>query len=323
MRPYRPLVSNPHILTVLGNYWKRKLDTKRYPVEQRLYQTEPQVQVLVLTQRPECEPLGELVLVHGLEGSGASGYMLTMAQAALEAGYVVNRFHMRSCGGTEHLCNTLYHAGMTGDLRSVLQQFRQQGRAPVHLVGYSLGGNVVLKLAGELGADAPSLIASVCAVSTPIDLFAGARRLGARSNWIYERRFVRRMRRRVAATGHFTEEQLKPARSLFEFDDRFTARHFGFQGAEHYYETQSSRRFLQHIRVPTLFIQAKDDIFVPFEIYDEPGLRQNPWIRFLATEHGGHLGFLSRARPRFWLDHVVLEWIEEVASFPKPQVVSR
>jgi len=292
-------------------------------VEERLYQTEPQVQVLVLTQRPEGEPLGELVLVHGLEGSGASGYMLTMAQAALEAGYVVNRFHMRSCGGTEHLSNTLYHAGMTGDLRSVLQRFRQQGRAPVHLVGYSLGGNVVLKLAGELGVEAQSLTASVCAVSTPIDLAAGARRLGARSNWIYERRFVRRMRRRVVATGHFTEEQLKPARSLFEFDDRFTARHFGFQGAEHYYETQSSRRFLQHIRIPTLFIQAKDDIFVPFEIYDEPVLRQNPWIRFLATEHGGHLGFLSRVRPRFWLDHVVLEWIEEVASFPKPQVVSR
>ena len=321
MKPYRPLVSNPHVLTVLGNYWKRKLDTQRYPVDQRLYRTEPQVQVLVLTQRPEREPLGELVLVHGLEGSGASGYMLTMAQAALEAGYVVNRFHMRSCGGTEHLCNTLYHAGLTGDLRSVLQQFQQQGHAPVHLVGYSLGGNVVLKLAGELGADAPSLIASVCAVSTPIDLHAGARRLGVRSNWIYERRFVRRMRRRVAATGHFTEEQLKPARSLFEFDDRFTARHFGFQGAEHYYETQSSRGFLQHIRIPTLFIQAKDDIFVPFEMYDEPAMRQNPWIRFVATEHGGHLGFLSRGRPRFWLDHAILEWIEQVASFPKPQEV--
>lgn len=278
-------------------------------MESRLYRTEPDTQVLVETQRPQGEARGELILVHGLEGSAQAGYMLTMAQTGLEAGFAVNRFNIRTCGGTEHLCKTLYHSGLTADLRSVLTQFRNEGRSPVHLVGYSLGGNVVLKLAGELGDAAVPLIASVCGISTPIDLAMCARRLAAPSNRIYERRFLKRMRRRVAATGHFAEKDMKSARSIFEFDDRFTAPSFGFRSALHYYETQSSRQFLGCIRVPALIIQAKDDIFIPFEIFQHPALSANPNIRLCATEHGGHLGFLSRRRPRFWADQAVLQWV--------------
>jgi len=308
--PYRPLVSDPHLLTILANFWPRKLDMEPYPVESRLFQTEPEVQVLVETQRPKGSPRGELMLVHGLEGSSDAGYMRTMAKAGLDAGYAVNRFNIRTCGGTERLANTLYHAGLTGDLRSVLRQMRDEGRAPVHLLGYSLGGNMVLKLAGELGEDAPAFVASVCAVSTPIDLSACARVLAQRQNRIYERRFLKRMRERVAANGRFSAEQTRPARTIWQFDDMFTGPAFGFRGAEHYYETQSSRQFLERIRVPVLLIQAKDDIFIPFEIFDHPAVRANPWVHLHATEHGGHLGFLSRNRPRFWVDKTVLEWIK-------------
>lgn len=281
----------------------------QYPVEARLYRTEPDVQVLVETQRPGGAVRGEVMLVHGLEGSADAGYMRTMAKAGLDAGYAVNRFNIRTCGGTAHLSNTLYHAGLTGDLRSVLCQFRGDGRSPVHLVGYSLGGNTVLKLAGELGEEAAPLIASVCAISTPIDLAACARRLARRSNRIYERRFLRRMRERVATTGRFSAQETKPARSIWEFDDLFTGPSFGFRGAEHYYETQSSRQFLRHIRVPALIIQAKDDVFIPFEIFEHPEVYANPRVRLHVTEHGGHLGFLSRTRPRFWADQAVLEWL--------------
>jgi predicted alpha/beta-fold hydrolase len=317
--PYRPLVSNPHVLTILGNFWPRRLDMRPYPVKERLFRTEPEVQVLVETQRPPGSARGEVILVHGLEGSAEAGYMRTMAKTGLDAGYAVHRFNIRTCGGTAHLSNTLYHAGLTGDLRSVLCQLREEGCGPVHLVGYSLGGNTVLKLAGELGEEAPPLIASVCAVSTPIDLAACARRLAGRSNRIYERRFLRRMRERVAATGRFSARQTRPARSIWEFDDVFTGPSFGFRGAEHYYETQSSRQFLGRIRVPALMIQAKDDIFIPFEVFDHPEVRANPRVRLHATEHGGHLGFLARAQPRFWADQAVLEWLN--ANAPQRTVL--
>ena len=318
MQPYQPLVSNPHVLTILANFWPRRLDLRRYPLESHLYRTEPNVQVLVQTQRPHGEPRGDIVLVHGLEGSGDAGYIRTMACAGLKAGYIVHRFHMRTCGDTTHVCNTLYHAGLTGDLRSVLGQFRGQGRPPAHLVGYSLGGNVALKLAGELAEEGQSLIAGVCAVSVPVDLSACARRLAEPANRIYERRFLRRMCRRVAATGRFDLRKLRQARSLIEFDDRFTGPSFGFRGAEHYYQTQSSRQFLERIRVPALIIQAKDDIFIPFEIFEHPALHANPHVRLCVTEHGGHLGFLSRTRPRFWVDQVILEWIAKITAGQAP-----
>ena len=312
MPPYRPLVSNPHWLTILANFWPRQLDMRPYPEETRLFRTEPEVQVLVQTQRPSSGARGELVLIHGLEGSGDAGYMRTMAKTGLDAGFAVSRFNVRTCGGTGRLANTLYHAGLTGDLRFVLNQMREEGRTPVHLVGYSLGGNMALKLAGELGEDAPPLIASICGVSTPIDLAACARAIARRSNRVYERRFLKRMRARVVETGRFSRKQVKPARSIWEFDDLITGPSFGFRDAAHYYETQSAQQFLEHIRVPALLIQAKDDLFIPFEIFGHPAVKANPCLRLHATDHGGHLGFLSRTRPRFWADRAVLEWIESV-----------
>jgi len=305
--PYRPLVKNPHWLTILGNFWPRRLDMRPYPEEKKLVRTEPGVQVLMQSQHPVNESRGHVILVHGLEGSGEAGYMRTMAKTALDAGFSVTRFNIRTCGGTERFADTLYHSGLTSDLRFFLNQLQ----APAHLVGYSLGGNMILKLAGELGDSASSLISSVCAISTPIDLAACAREIARTSNRIYERRFLRRMRARVVQTGRFTSEQVKTARSIWEFDDVITGPSFGFRDAQHYYETQSAQQFLDRIRVPTLLIQARDDIFIPFEIFNHPALKSNACIQLHVTEHGGHLGFLSRSKPRFWVDAVVLRWVSE------------
>jgi predicted alpha/beta-fold hydrolase len=244
-----------------------------------------------------------------LEGSGDAGYIVSMAHACLSAGFVTHRFHMRTCGGTGHLTTTLYHAGLTGDLRAFLSQ-REPSVWPVFLVGFSLGGNVVLKLAGEMGDTAQELMAGVCAVSTPIDLAASAKRIAQRDNRFYERRFVRRMRARVLATGRYREEQFRDAHSIYAIDDSITAPSLGFGTADHYYETQSAARFLDRIRVPTLLIQAKDDTFIPFASFDHDAFRSNPYLTLLATEHGGHVGFLQRHGRRFWLDDVVREWIE-------------
>src|SRR5277367_2630041 len=153
LRPFIPFFRNPHLLTIAGNYWRRDLDEQRFPVEAKLFDTEPGVRVLVHSQVPASEPSAQLILVHGLEGSSSAGYARSLAQAALEAGYATHRFNMRSCGGTEHLSGrTLYHSGQTSDLLSVIRQLR--AGPPIFLAGFSLGGNVVLKLAGELGASA-------------------------------------------------------------------------------------------------------------------------------------------------------------------------
>jgi len=254
------------------------------------------------------------VLVHGLEGSASAGYMHSMAACALEAGYTVQRSNLRSCGGTERLARTVYHGGLTSDLLAVVRAVAAQGRAPVWLVGFSLGGNLVAKLAGELGEDARPLLAGVCAASAAIDLEACAIRIRQPDNRLYEYRFLSLMRARARAVWHSTPADLRGIRSVFEMDDRITAPNFGFRSAEHYYRSQSANQFLELIRVPTLFITAQDDPLVPFRIYDHPAFRQNPCLQLVATEYGGHLGFLAKGRPRLWLDHVIMEWIRDCGT---------
>ena len=318
MTPFVPFFRNPHLLTIAGNYWQRQLDEKRFPVQARFFETEPGVQVLVHSQTPAGPPAGELILVHGLEGSSAAGYARSLAQAALEAGYAVHRYNMRSCGGTEHLSGTtLYHSGQTSDLLAVIRQLH--GRAPIFLAGFSLGGNVVLKLAGELGESAHELIAGAVGVSTPIDLAACVRQLDRPANFIYSNRFLSRLKQRVRlkerlTPGLFPIENLGRVKSVYEFDDKFTALTFGFGTADNYYATQSSKQFLDRIRIPTLLVQAKDDPLIPFEVYNHPAFSQNSNLRLLAVEHGGHLGFVAKGKPRFWLDQVLVQWIGEVRN---------
>lgn len=311
MRPFEPLFRNPHVATVVANFWPRKYDYSAYPMRSRLVQTDPDTQVLVQTQFPKGKPVGEVVLLHGLEGGGDAGYCISNAWHALERGFVVHRFHMRTCGGTEHLCKTLYHAGLTSDLREFLRQNAQEGRElPVILIGYSLGGNVGLKLAGELGDT--TLIAGVCAISTPIDLGACAHRMRDADNIIYERRFVKRMKKRVLATGRIPAETLLPLQSIFDIDEYVTAPSFGFRNAEHYYETQSAKVFLPQIRVPAMIVQSKDDTFIPFGIFSNPAIAANPAIRLVVTDHGGHLGFLASKGQRFWMVDVAMDFAEQV-----------
>lgn len=319
MRPFVPFFRNPHLLTIAGNFWKRAIDELRFPTRDVLYDTEPGTRVLIHENRPEGEALGEVFLHHGLEGSSRSGYMISLAQCLLEAGFAVHRINMRSCGGTEHLTDTLYHSGLTQDVRLILERFRAAGRGPCFLVGFSLGGNVTLKLAGELGEAARGLLAGVCAVSTPIDLHACVRRLAALENRIYEKRFMRGLRARYRRR-HLNDPQrfpidgLENTRTIFEFDDRFTAKAFGFGDAPNYYATQSALRFLDGIRLPALMVQAADDPLIPFSIFERPEVKGNPHIRLVKVGSGGHLGFIAREKPRFWLDPLLRDWMLEVRN---------
>ncbi len=325
MEPFEPFFKNPHLSTIAGNFWSRPKVDARWPVEAVRYRTEPDVEVLVHSQRPDGPPRGEIIFVHGLEGSSAAGYARSMSYAALDSGYVTHRFNMRSCGGTEHLALSNYHSGQTSDLLYVVRERRRQSELPLFLVGFSLGGNVVLKLTGELGEQARRLLTAVCAVSTPIDLKACSKALGKPKNFLYEKRFLQRLRERIRlrhkqAPEIYSLEPLEKIRTIYDFDDLYTGPLFGFGNADTYYETQSSNRFLDKIRIPALLVQAKDDPLIPFSVYDHPAFRENPYLTLIAVEHGGHLGFLSRRRPRFWLDGLVTEWLNAQftvsASYP-------
>lgn len=317
---FKPIFGNPHLLTIAGNYWPRRIDERRFPVRCTKYRIDDSTTILSLEHQPSLPARGQILFLHGLEGSAAAGYIQSFAQQALERGFGVHRLNMRSCGASEEFCETMYHSGLTSDTHEILRRMQVTTIEPLFLVGFSLGGNVVLKLAGELGQT--DLIAGVCAISTPINLAACVRHLETRSNRLYARRFLNRLRNHVKrktklAPHLYNRAGLDQVKTVWEFDDCVTAPVFGFGTAANYYETQSAARYLQAIRIPTLVICAKDDPLVPFELYDHPALHSNPALTLLALEHGGHLGFLSRSKPRFWVDGIALGWIENVLESKK------
>ncbi len=305
--PYVPLFRDPHINTICGRYWPAPLERG----EARLFETEPGVQVLARCHwHDPAAPV--LVLVHGLEGTCDSTYMRAMARAALKAGFDVVRLNIRNCGGTEHLAPTLYHSGLTVDLRSIAALLAPRR---LFLGGFSLGGNQALKLAGEWGDDPPPHVAGVCAISAPIDLAASAKALAEPQNRIYERRFLRQLRAKVRRKARlwperFSLEPLAGVRTILDFDHAITAPSFGFRDAWDYYAQSSAAAYLERVRVPALLIQAQDDPFLPFDRYRVP---PNPALHLLAPEHGGHVSFLSRTRPRFWAAQQVIRFCQAYA----------
>ncbi len=315
---FEPLFRNAHLSTIAGNFWFREIDTARFPPVEKTLQTSAENAITVFEHRPTADPIGHLVFVHGLEGSANAGYIRSMSQTALERGFAVTRTNLRSCGGTEHLSETMYHSGLTADTRVVLESIRERFDGPLILIGFSLGGNLTLKLAAELGDS--SLLTAACAVSTPLDLEECVRLIDRPQNIIYAWRFLSRLKARVvrkavSAPHLYRLDPLAQVRSIWAFDDHYTGPLFGFGNAETYYRTQSSQNFLGAIRIPTLVIQAKDDPLIPFSIYErQTAFRDNPCLELLTTEYGGHLGFLSRRRPRFWLDHTVLEWAGHIVT---------
>jgi predicted alpha/beta-fold hydrolase len=195
---FTPLVTNPHLLTLAAHFWPSGLDERRFPVERTLYRTEPDVQVLVDEQRPLREPLGQVVIVHGLEGSSTAHYMCGLADKALRAGLNVVLLNQRNCGGTEEISAGLYHSGLTNDPRHVIEHLRTVDRLPAIVVaGYSLGGNLAVKLAGEYGADAPRELLGIAAVSPIIEVAECVRALERRSNVLYEWNFVWNLKARI------------------------------------------------------------------------------------------------------------------------------
>jgi uncharacterized protein len=306
-------------MTIAAAFWPRKFPNLPQPGA-RLFEVEPGTLVrgdCHWQRDPRAHPA--LVLLHGLEGSSDSGYMRGCAELAFAAGFNVVRLNQRNCGGTEHLTPTLYHSGRSGDLRAVLQELiERDGLREIFFAGWSMGGNLVLKMAGELGAEGPRELRGVAAVNPCFDLAACVDALGKASNAVYSRHFVRklkgRMRRKARMFGGiYSLEPLAQIRSVRDFDELITARHCGFAGADDYYARSSAGRVLGEIRVPAMILTAQDDPFVPFATFSCEGIAGNSLIRIVAPEHGGHCGFISDdPGERFWSEARVVDFCAEV-----------
>src|SRR5882724_4867588 len=194
-----PVFHGGHAQTLAAFAWPRARDSKAVRDEERLFRTAADVKVLAHC-RWQANPTDHstIIIWHGIEGSSASNYMLSTADKAFAVGFNVVRMNLRTCGGTEHLTPTIYHGGLTDDLRAVVSELiEHDGLSRLLLVGFSLGGNMVLKLAGEYGDHAPPEVLALCAVSPSIDLQASAQLILKRSNWLYQQDFVRRLKQRL------------------------------------------------------------------------------------------------------------------------------
>jgi uncharacterized protein len=316
----RRALSGGHLQTIVSHFLPRRSTLP--DAERRLFRVEPDVQILCFCHwQSERHSTVTLVIVHGLEGSSESQYVLGTAAKAWAAGMNVVRMNVRNCGGTESMAPTLYHSGMSGDTAAVVKQLIcDEGLTKVVLAGFSMGGNQVLKLAGEWGAGEvtpmPMEVLAVTAVSPAMDLSASADALHRLPNRLYELRFLLSLRARMRKKMALFPDSFRIARlwwsSIRDFDNAVTAPHCGFRDAEHYYECASSSRVLDKIVVPTLVIHANDDPFIRVLPETRAKLLGNQHIHYLEVEHGGHCGFLAPARDGFdgrWAEQQIVDFV--------------
>lgn len=288
--------------------------------EERLFRVEADAQVLCHCHwQAERRERKTLVIVHGLEGSSESQYVIGNGSKAWQAGYNVVRMNVRNCGETEHLSPTLYHSGLSGDVGAVVRSLiGEDGLRRVAVLGYSMGGNQVLKLAGEWGSAPPAEVFAVTAVSPGLDLAAGADALHEFCNRLYELQFLVSLKARVRKKAQlFPERYQLPAMwriwTLRGFDDAITAPAWGFRDADDYYDRASAAHVVERISVPTLVVHALDDPFVRITAATRAKLTSNPAITYLEAEHGGHCGFLEDPDGDYdgrWAEKQVLEFLE-------------
>jgi hypothetical protein len=319
LKPFHPhpLLRGAHAMTIAPLFWRRTFSLPR--PEDRLFQVDPESRLLAHCHwQPDRTSAPVIVIVHGLEGSSDSNYSRGIAEIAFHRGYSAIRLNQRNCGGSEALTPTLYNSGMSADYRAVCDELaNHDGLRRIFFVGYSMGGNLVLKMAGEYGENFPPALRGVCAVCPALDLAECADALERRDNYFYQRHFViglmeRYRRKALAMPDRYRLNGFPPIRTVRQFDDAITAPNFGFHNAQEYYEASSASRVLANIRVPTLLITAKDDPFVPFSSILAAGADQNPAISFVAPSHGGHCAFISSrgGSARFWAEKTVVDFCD-------------
>jgi len=308
------------VQTVVSFFLQRRIPLP--PPEERMVEVEPGVKILCHCHwQKERETALTVIVLHGLEGSSESQYMLGIAQRGLAAGMNVIRMNQRNCGGPRCETSTLYHSGRSQDVAAVVHHFMANDHiSRFALVGYSMGGNIMLKCAGEWEQGAPPGFQAVAAVCPAVDLGASADALHLRSNRIYEYYFVWKLRRRMLAKarqfpGAFDVSRLRGIRSLREFDDKITAYYSGFSGADDYYSRAAAANVIDRIAVPGLIIHAANDPFIRIVPETRRKIAANPKITFIETDDGGHCSFLAEpdGDDGHWAERQVMRFLQQVA----------
>lgn len=247
-----------------------------------------------------------IALIHGLGGSHTSRYMVRMARKLYKRGNKVVRINLRGCGSGKGLSKLPYSAGNSYDVLKVLQALKKETPdSETSVIGFSLGGNTVLKLAGELGSEAENLVKTFIAVCPPLDLEQCVLSIQQKKYSLYHKYYLKRI---FEQAGKWTTTKFQ---SLYEYDDKITGPLWGFTGAQDYYQNCSSKKFLSKIRVTSHVICAEDDPFIPIDALKDVPLSQH--VNLWTTKYGSHMGFLGQTNQGWkfhWIDHLLLNWVE-------------
>jgi uncharacterized protein len=319
-RPHRRLRGG-HVQTLAAFFLSRHIDLPTH--EKRLIEVEPGIPVLCHCHwQKDRQKALTLIVVHGLEGSSDSQYMLGVARNGLAAGMNVVRMNQRNCGGMDHCAPTLYNSSRSGDVAAVARELiEHDGISGFFLAGFSMGGNLVLKLAGEWSTSGPRQFRGAAAVCPAIDLAAGADALHEPANRIYEYYFLLQLFRRFRRKARFFPKafevgRLRRAKSLREFDDRITAHYCGFESADDYYARATAANVIDRIALPALIIHAGNDPFVRILPRTRQKILANPHITYVETEDGGHCAFLGERNgdPNYdgrWAEREIVEFARQ------------
>ena len=261
-----------------------------------------------------------VVLIHGLEGSSKSKYILAASKILNQAGYDTVSLNLRGCSGEDNLLLSTYHSGKTEDLEFVISHLIENySYEKIMVVGYSLGGNITLKYFGEYVKSISDKVSCGVAISVPVDLSSSSKTMGARKNKIYMYKFLRSLRKKILIKNQkFPEfklevKKLLNSKTFKEFDGLYTAPVSGFSGPEDYWEKASSRPYLSSIKKPVLLITSKDDPFLAKACYPFLEAEKSNCFYLEVTNHGGHVGFISSflTKKNRWLENRILEFIKD------------
>jgi uncharacterized protein len=310
---FNPLIKNPYCQTVLGT----ALDFESNPASTTHFVKlidGDLMAVEISTPLEWIEEKGIVVLLHGLCGSHKSQYMKRLTKRFYAKGHKVARINMRGCGSGRGLARGIYHNGCSGDIRAVLEDLRGHfPTAPMVLAGFSMGGNITLKLAGELGEDGPKYLKGCIAVGPPVELVESTRLITHPKNDVYAKYFLKILLNEVFFLhNHFKDlppHGLNLSSSLNDFDEIYVAPRAKFSSALEYYYHCSAKRVILNTKIPTYILFAKDDPIIKSTSLDD--LELPPHINVYKTEHGGHIGFLgwNIFKEFRWMDNLVEEWV--------------